>query len=473
MSLPVPRQTLEEMERNRGRALDLFGEAFDRLDEARKFAALAAGSGAEKLELDDDTRNLIMPYRYGSAPQAGREKFLEGVTRLTDRAMWSHVIAATDLERLMDKQARDEFRTSLHASPPPATVQNVQATLSHMLESADDIFRRGIANAFSALDRRFRSHDGFKIGARVVLPWALNEHGGWAYGAKHEETVRDIERTFCILEGDQAPGFTGSAVRQIEQASRDSSRWRIQPFTIETEYFRVRGFINRNIHLWFKRDDLLRKVNRLLADYYGETIGEGSDVADVADMGPSYHITPARNFGLFETSEETAQRVFERLGSIEPGARLLEPSAGRGALAKIARSKGANVQCVEIQTGLSAELREQGLAVKQADFLTLTPADLGMFDAIVMNPPFDRGRDCDHVRHALTFLKPGCRLVAIMSARSEFAEDKRTASFRALIDKFEMIDRWARSKWQDLPAGSFAHAGTMVNTVTLAIRKPA
>jgi hypothetical protein len=89
-----------------------------------------------------------------------------------------------------------------------------------------------------------------------------------------------------------------------------------------------------------------------------------------------------------------------------------------------------------------------------------------------MNPPFDRGRDCDHVRHAWQFLKPGGVLVAVMSARAEFGTDARHKALHDIIDTLN-APRWSReATWHDLPEGSFAHAGTNVNTVMLCMRKP-
>jgi predicted RNA methylase len=165
--------------------------------------------------------------------------------------------------------------------------------------------------------------------------------------------------------------------------------------------------------------------------------------------------------------------LFERLHGVRAGELVREPSAGRGRLADEARRRGGHVTCVEIQHELCATLRQKGHEVVEGDFLKMTPAQLGLFDVIVMNPPFDRGRDCDHVRHALQFLKPGGRLVSVMSARTEFAEDRRTASFRAVVEKMEDLDRcWRGRAFNDLPAGSFKEAGTMVNTLTVAVRKP-
>src|SRR3546814_4046174 len=101
-----------------------------------------------------------------------------------------------------------------------------------------------------------------------------------------------------------------------------------------------------------------------------------------------------------------------------------EPSAGTVVLATAARASGALVNGVEIQPCRAHELRVlHGFeAVRQADFLTLPPSPI--YDRIVMNPPFDRGRDCDHVRHAFGFLKPGGILVAVMSRRAEIGRER-------------------------------------------------
>ncbi len=76
------------------------------------------------------------------------------------------------------------------------------------------------------------------------------------------------------------------------------------------------------------------------------------------------------------------------------------------------------------------------------------PAGLGLFDLVIMNPPFDGQRDIDPVTHAVRFLKPGGTLLAMRLA----------PEFRRLMERM-------RGRFIDLPAGSFAEAGTMVNTV--------
>jgi 16S rRNA G1207 methylase RsmC len=85
-----------------------------------------------------------------------------------------------------------------------------------------------------------------------------------------------------------------------------------------------------------------------------------------------------------------------------------------------------------------------------------------VYDRVVMNPPFDRERDVDHVMHALGFLKPGGRLVAVMSAHTEFAESRKATAFRAHIKKLG-------GRFSDLPRNSFSEVGTNVNTILLTV----
>ncbi|MGL4959771.1 MAG: hypothetical protein ACRC67_00960 [Inquilinus sp.] len=77
---------------------------------------------------------------------------------------------------------------------------------------------------------------------------------------------------------------------------------------------------------------------------------------------------------------------------------------------------------------------------------------------VIMNPPFDRERDIDHVIHALDFLAPNGQLVAIMSAGTEFRETRKSIAFRALMETMN-------ASWSDMPLGYFSSVGTNCSTV--------
>src|SRR6185437_8743952 len=151
------------------------------------------------------------------------------------------------------------------------------------------------AECFSDLDRRFRSHDGWKIGSRVILSYAFGTFGGWNYHRNQRDTLMDIERVFYILDGRRMPPGYAGIVGAVEE-SRGRGMDPRQSYT-ESEFFRVRGFKNGNAHVWFKRDDLVEKVNKLLAEYYGAVIPEERE-PDKADPLKAPKTTIARRYGF-------------------------------------------------------------------------------------------------------------------------------------------------------------------------------
>lgn len=163
---------------------------------------------------------------------------------------------------------------------------------------------------------------------------------------------------------------------------------------------------------------------------------------------------------LFQTPEPLAARLagmFERFG------RVLEPSAGLGRLYRAVRARDA--LCPVVLVDRSAECcgelyrATEGDAAARlvaGDFLTMDAARLGgLFDAIVMNPPFRLGSDIRHVRHAAGLLAKGGRLVSVIAAGA-----KRRAALGPLA-----------SEWIDLPPGTFKGEGTNVAAAIVVIDK--
>lgn len=163
---------------------------------------------------------------------------------------------------------------------------------------------------------------------------------------------------------------------------------------------------------------------------------------------------------LFVTPAPLAERVVDE-ADIQPGDRVLEPSAGLAALAKAARARGGDVVCVDVAPAMTSALRREGFTTHEGDFLAMTPAVLGTFGKVVANPPFSD--DIGHVLHAWTFLQPGGRLVAVMSAGVEFRSGRKALAFRAFVKEHGTMGR--------LPSGSFQASGTGVETVLVVLDK--
>jgi len=101
------------------------------------------------------------------------------------------------------------------------------------------------------------------------------------------------------------------------------------------------------------------------------------------------------------------------LAEINEGHTLLEPSAGFGDLLEPVQ-EGVNITAVEIHPVAAATLRAKGYETVQSDFLAIKQSALPQFDRVIMNPPFSGSRWKIHLLHALNFIKPGGKLVAIL-----------------------------------------------------------
>ena len=168
--------------------------------------------------------------------------------------------------------------------------------------------------------------------------------------------------------------------------------------------------------------------------------------------------------GFFPTPSAVIERMIEEAGDLE-GKRVLEPSAGKGDLVDAARDAGATVDAIEQQSRLRGILEAKGASIIGQDFMDVEPSPV--YDAVLMNPPFEDGQDAEHVTRAFQFLKPGGKLVAITGEGIFSRSDKKAQAFR---DWLESVDGTS----EKLPEGSFKSAfrPTGVNTRMVVITKP-
>ena len=175
---------------------------------------------------------------------------------------------------------------------------------------------------------------------------------------------------------------------------------------------------------------------------------------------PGYFPTPA---ALVERMIEAAQiPAWESAGA---GLRILEPSAGSGAILDGLKKEYGNalLHAYERHMSLRNILDLKGYTLWGDDFTEADPT--ANYDRVLMNPPFENGQDIEHVRRAFAFLKPGGRLVAIMSPGPFFQQNRRAQEFR---DWFEALG----GEKTDIPAGTFKESGTGVSSVMVVIDAP-
>lgn len=260
----------------RDRAIALWLEAYDKFHDLSELAGKASIAGrlglrapsSERYGTDDIERSQAFltnkPHEKRDRETGklsmvdARARFASAVTRDIDRRCWDEMMTRLGLDQLLDRQAREEFQTSLRSDTPAFTVENCRATFGTIWAGRRDMYLRGIANVFMKMDRRFRSHDAFAIGNRLIIERAMHSEswGGWQ-SYNRRDTLHDVERILRELDGRGPIGIDhgDGIVRQVEHAKRAGGL----PKLVKGDYFRVRVFQNGNLHLWFERKDLFAR----------------------------------------------------------------------------------------------------------------------------------------------------------------------------------------------------------------------
>jgi len=144
--------------------------------------------------------------------------------------------------------------------------------------------------------------------------------------------------------------------------------------------------------------------------------------------------------------------------------RILEPSAGTGAIVRAANNLKAElerewkVDCCEILGVNRTALMNEGFNLVGDDFLSYNPADL--YDVILMNPPFslegDKTAYITHVEHAWKLLEERGSFAAIVPGGWLYGSTKKLSDFREFV--CDSLD------FEEIGSGAFKESGTMVNT---------
>jgi len=175
-------------------------------------------------------------------------------------------------------------------------------------------------------------------------------------------------------------------------------------------------------------------------------------------------INDKKKFQFFATPPKLTALLVE-MADVQSGNRVLEPSAGQGAIAEVLADSLANeVILIELMPQNCMVLQRKNFIVSEADFLTLHKVDIGSFDRIVANPPFTKNQDIDHVQHMYKFLAPGGKLVSVMSASWTFGSQKRQVAFREWL-------KGVNGYVTEVPGGAFRSSGTQVASVIVEITK--
>lgn len=182
------------------------------------------------------------------------------------RRAWRMLIDHLGVKQLMSVKKRAEFDQQLEKGDlPEVTEDAILATVMDLCGKAGDFAKEAAAEVFAILrpatrhrGSEYKTNDAFRVGRRVVLTYMVgqgysNQSAPFRVNYQREGEVNAIDSVFHLLDGR---GPIKDRVSPLVEAIRTAPGG-----TGETEYFTFRAFKNGNLHLGFKRLDLVKELN--------------------------------------------------------------------------------------------------------------------------------------------------------------------------------------------------------------------
>ena len=175
--------------------------------------------------------------------------------------VWQVLIDRMELRRILSVKRNKELRRQIETGEDLPDIDEAQilAMLEGTLANTGAFIEEAVQEVFEYLRPRhshYKTNTEFEIGKRVIL-FALETKWGGGFRVDHyrEQHIRAIDNVFHALDGNGTiKTHRGPLIDAIE-AAKDGAG--------ETDYFRFRCFRNRNLHLEFKRLDLVAKLNAI------------------------------------------------------------------------------------------------------------------------------------------------------------------------------------------------------------------
>jgi hypothetical protein len=185
------------------------------------------------------------------------------------RKIWNHFLDRAGIHKVMSMKRREEIRARMDEIDTEITREIVMDIFASMAAQAPDMLRESAREVFDILRPGSRASNYLKTNARnarfaigkkvILVGCTLYWQRSW------RDRVNAIDRVFHMLDGK------GASVQDAYYSELADAIY--QQNEGETEYFKFVKYINGNVHLTFKRMDLVQRLNAIAG---GEGLTEGA-----------------------------------------------------------------------------------------------------------------------------------------------------------------------------------------------------
>lgn len=254
----IPRQTLAQMAEAYASAESEIRQAFELLAKA-----------SERLKLSFNQTG----YRFtgwGVGIHGTKHNDAEAFMRDVKRDVWAALVDRLELRRIASVERCKEIDRQIETGEgmPDITLSTLLAMVEGSFKGVPQMIEQAVQEVFNMLRPGSRgSHyvtnqkGKWEIRDKVILPYRLDDVSQYTrhfcVNYSYQAELRALDNVFHMMDGK-------GCVKSVNGPLVDAIY--VTPVTSaggETDYFEFKCFKNRNLHLRFKRPDLVAKLNQI------------------------------------------------------------------------------------------------------------------------------------------------------------------------------------------------------------------
>jgi hypothetical protein len=181
------------------------------------------------------------------------------VVNKINRSFWELIADKFEISAILSEKRKDEFYKAINdKNLPDFTLENVMGTVTSWCEGAGKMVEEVVNDAWRYLrpwHSKQKTNKGERIGKKVILNNVMDDY--FRHISYHSETrLNSIEKAFSLLDGKGTPKYPNTLPCIINEACK---RYLTEG---ETDYFKFKIY-SKNLHLVFKRKDLVEKIEQM------------------------------------------------------------------------------------------------------------------------------------------------------------------------------------------------------------------
>jgi hypothetical protein len=177
-----------------------------------------------------------------------------------DGKAWKFLMQESGMQTFMSASTRQKWYEEIEKGEyPELSIENIAATFANLHRSRHDMLEEGLIECFRKLSWDYKSNSPRKFGKKIILDRLFSSYGSLEH--RPCDQLDDLLRVFYIFESKPEPEYNQRVYCRIWESKRQSDSW-------ENEYVHIRWYKKGSGHVKFKRLDLVKRCNEILAKHH-------------------------------------------------------------------------------------------------------------------------------------------------------------------------------------------------------------